>query len=132
MTTDAIQLRFEQLLDFIPHARSRSRRFAGCEQLVERSRSALRLGRLSLAEAFVREGGYDAARNAECLNVLGLIAEARGEWAKARRCWSCAARLDRTYQPSRQNLRRYFELFQFGRSDHPVTFGDETAFPSAS
>src|SRR3954451_2649519 len=88
----------------------------GCEQRLARARDAIRRGELDVAEAFVTEGGNDDELRtcAACLNVLGLIAEARGQWPAAKRFWGRSVRADRRYGPPRQNLRRYFELFQFG------------------
>jgi hypothetical protein len=97
----------------------------GCAQLLSRSRAALRLGKVDLAEAFVMEMGAFALGDPSCLNLLGLIAEARGNWDGARHFWGRAARRDRQYLPARQNIRRHFELFQFGCTTHPVAFGDE-------
>src|SRR5213080_3876838 len=77
---------------FFVRPRSRGRTFPGCDQLLERSRRALRRGKLDLAEAFVMEGGDAIWANAACLNVLGLIAEARGKWSKARRLWGRSIR----------------------------------------
>lgn len=102
--------------------------FPGREQLLARARAAVRLRDTDLAEAFVLEGGDPVWTCAACLNVLGLVAEARGQWAAAKRFWGRSVRADRRYEPPRQNLRRYFEWFQFGQSRVPVAFGDEPQF----
>ena len=99
--------------------------FSGSDQLVARARSALRRSRPDIAEAFILEAGDFVARSAPCLNLLGLIAEARGQWGKAKRFWGRSIRADRSYLPPRENLRRWFELTHFGRSAFSVAFGDE-------
>jgi hypothetical protein len=99
----------------------------GRDQLLDRAHAAVRLRELDAAESFILENGAAIWQDAACLNVLGLIAEARGDWRKARRLWGRAARANKCYQPAWQNLRRYFELFQFGRSASPVAFGDDAA-----
>lgn len=101
----------------------------GCDLLLLRARLAIRAGELAQAEAFVLENGEGLCHDAACLNVLGLIAEARGHWTLARKYWTRSTRADKQYEPARQNLRRYFELFQFGRSRQCVAYGDEQ--PSA-
>jgi hypothetical protein len=63
--------------------------------------------------------------DAPCLNLLGVLAVAEGDWNQAVRLWQRAVRVDHAYLPARRNLRRYFELFQFGRSDIPIALGDE-------
>lgn len=127
MNTQTIQMCWHQLFGWFSHP-GRPERFPGRSQLLSRSRRAIRRGRLDLAEALIMEGGDRAVHDASCLNVLGLIAEARGKWSKARRFWSRAARADKCYGPARQNLRRYFELCQFGRTRLTVAFGDEAEF----
>jgi hypothetical protein len=77
----------------------------------------------------VKEIGDGVWSHSACLNLLGLVAEARGDWSKARRLWSRAARTDRRYLPPRLNIRRYFELFKFGYSRYAVAFGEESHLP---
>ena len=93
----------------------------------------------SLREAreAIRSGDFDRARvllsdwdgttwiDAACLNVLGVLAVASSNWKQAARLWRLALRADPGYQPARQNLRRYFELFQFGYSQVKFALGDE-------
>jgi hypothetical protein len=101
---------------------------APCGNVLERARKAIRNGDTTLAEEILLEGGDAIRSNAACLNVLGLIAEARGQWRQARRCWRQSLCADGHYEPPRQNLRRYFEFFQFGKSSVLVAFGDEPEF----
>jgi hypothetical protein len=103
---------------------------AGLDQLLRRARLAIRAGKLDLAEAFVMEAGEGIWQNAACMNVLGLVAEARGDWQTAAKLWRRAIGADRAYQPPLRNLRRYFEMFQFGCSRDCVAFGDEPAVTS--
>jgi hypothetical protein len=93
--------------------------------------------RLQQARAAIRSGDFDRARtlladwdetvwvDGACLNVLGVLAVAESDWKRAARLWRAAVRANRAYQPPRQNLRRYFELFQFGRSSVAIALGDE-------
>ena len=111
-----------------PASLSSSCSVPGWEELLVRARAAVRRRELDVAEAVVAEGGDAVRTSAACLNVLGLIAEGRGQWPAARRYWSRSVRADRHYGPPRQNLRRYFELFQFGRSCCDVAYGDEPQF----
>jgi hypothetical protein len=97
------------------------------DELLGRARRAIRAGELELAQTLVMEYGDLAWSDAACLNVLGLIAEARGQWAEARRFWSNSLRADSRYEPPRQNLRRYFELWNWGRSEARRAVGDETS-----
>ncbi len=97
------------------------------DELLRRARAAIRAGAPELAEALGTEYGDLARSDAACLNVLGVIAEARGRWTDAKRFWGKSLRADPRYAPAYQNLRRYFELWTWGRSEYPRALGDETA-----
>ncbi|MBC8105824.1 MAG: hypothetical protein H7Z14_04475 [Anaerolineae bacterium] len=86
---------------------------------------AVRDGRFNDARALMTQESDHVPTDAPCLNLMGVLAMAHGHWDEAARLWRQALHADRTYLPSRRNLRRYFELFQFGRSSVPIALGDE-------
>jgi len=102
------------------------------DELVRRTRSALRARNAALAEALLGECGDAVETDPDCLNLRGLLAELRGEWQQARRYWVRAARHDPPSRAASQNLRRYFELYQFGRTWQAVALGDEPDTEAAS
>jgi hypothetical protein len=85
--------------------------------------AAARQGAWDLVEAELLKGGEVAMNDAACLNLLGLAAEWRGDWPRAKRMYGRAMRRDRSYLPAERNLRRYYELFTFGRSEVPKCLG---------
>jgi Flp pilus assembly protein TadD len=84
--------------------------------------SAAQRGEWKLASAELMKCPESALDDAACLNLLGLAAEVRGDWKCARKMYQRALQRDRSCQPAEQNLRRYFELFTFGRSHVPMCF----------
>jgi hypothetical protein len=54
-----------------------------------------------------------------------VLYESRREWRLARKFYGKAIGLDSHYEPAQKNLRRLYELKQFGRSQEPVALGDE-------
>jgi hypothetical protein len=56
---------------------------------------------------------------------MGVVCESRGEWRRARRFYGKAMRANRGFAPATQNMRRWFELFTFGRTSWPVALSDE-------
>lgn len=86
---------------------------------------AVREGRLDDARQSIAQEGDAADSDAWCLNLLGILAVLRGDWPVAARCWRRALVVDRNCVPARHNIRRYFELFQFGHSNEPFLLGDE-------
>jgi hypothetical protein len=112
-------------LFYLLHPRHETRMRLAPENLLDRARSAIRTGDAAVAESIIAECGEAAETDPDCLNVRGLIAELRGQWAQARSCWVRAARHSEPGHAARQNLRRYFELFEFGRTVVPAALGDE-------
>jgi hypothetical protein len=86
--------------------------------------AALRLGRLADALATLRGAGGQAASDAAGLNFLGVLCEARGESAAAKRYYGRAFRADRTFGPAQQNMRRMYELNALRRTTRGVAVGD--------
>ena len=81
--------------------------------------AAAEQGEWALAESELLKAGKAALNDARCLNLLGLAAEARGDWKRAKRMYGQAIRRDRSYLPAEMNMRRYYELFTFGHSNVP-------------
>jgi DNA-binding NtrC family response regulator len=63
-------------------------------------------------------------RMIEAHNLLGVLFEMRHEYSIAKRCYGRAIAIDSNYEPAQQNMRRLFELFQFGSSKEPVNLGE--------
>jgi hypothetical protein len=86
---------------------------------------------------FIRGGYYDDAEallklslerapyHAAFLNLMGAVFEANGEWRMARRYYGRAIAADKHSADAQQNMRRIFELFNFGGSREPIALGDE-------
>ena len=89
---------------------------------------AIRRGEFTRARAMFSAWDEPAHRDAACLNVLGVLAVAESDWKHAAKLWRAAVHTDAGYQPAQQNLRRYYELFQFGRSEVAIALGDEADF----
>ena len=61
----------------------------------------------------------------EVLNLTGVFLEMREEYENARKHYGRAIALDGNYEPAQQNMRRIFELFNFGSSKEPFNFGNK-------
>ena len=53
------------------------------------------------------------------LNLAGVMFEMREEFDQAKRCYGQAIRRNKNFEPAQTNMRRLFELFNFGTSDEP-------------
>jgi len=115
------------LLESEPVRRSVTRRQPQSERLLHIIRDAV---------SAVCQGDWDAAartlasapklssRSAECLNLIGVVRQARHDWAGARRYYGKAIRADRHYAPAEQNIRRLYELETFGSTNLPIALAD--------
>jgi hypothetical protein len=86
---------------------------------------------------FIRGGYYDDAEamldlalerapyHVPFLNLMGTVYEANGDWRLARRFYGRAIAADKRSADAQQNMRRMFELFNFGVSREPIALGDE-------
>lgn len=92
--------------------------------LISAARSAMLSGRWEQAEAILASAPEMAHSDATCLNLRGILHEARHEWKLARRCYGRAMRAQRHYTPAEQNLRRLYEMTTFGQSRLPVAMWD--------
>ncbi|HUO09382.1 MAG TPA: response regulator [Phycisphaerae bacterium] len=89
------------------------------EVLLARARMALTEGELGRAEALLLRASPMGQRDPAFHNLLGLLTELRENFADARRHYGKAISLDRDYAPAQQNMRRMYELREFGHSNEP-------------
>ena len=93
--------------------------------LLREVRREMRVGRLEEAEVLLKSAQQSGARDPQWLNLMGVLHEARGLWKLARKHYGKAMKADRRFAPAQQNMRRWYELFTFGRAREPVSLGDE-------
>lgn len=64
-------------------------------------------------------------QTAEYFNLLGVLYEAQAKWRLARKCYGKAIAADKHFAPAQTNMRRLYELENFGESEQPISLGDE-------
>jgi DNA-binding response OmpR family regulator len=60
----------------------------------------------------------------EVHNLLGVLSEMNEDYDTARKCYGRAIAVNSKYEPAQQNMRRIFELFNFGSSKEPFNLGE--------
>jgi hypothetical protein len=65
------------------------------------------------------------SKSVEAFNLAGVLAELLEDYGKAKKCYGQAIKLDKSYAPAQQNMRRLFEVDHFGSSKEPVNLGDD-------
>ncbi|HEY2586329.1 MAG TPA: response regulator [Tepidisphaeraceae bacterium] len=98
-----------------------------CAAAVRDASLAIRLRCFEDAERILESAGDAEVRDAAWLNLMGVVHESRGDWRRAKRFYGKAMRADRRFAPAEQNMRRWYELFTFGRTQWPVAMGDNRA-----
>lgn len=63
--------------------------------------------------------------SAEAFNLSGVLFEMLEDYDRAKRHYGQAIKLDKNYEPAQQNMRRIYELFQYGSSNEPFAMGDQ-------
>ncbi len=63
--------------------------------------------------------------NAEAFNLAGILFEMQEDFDRAKKYYGQAIKLDQDYEPAQQNMRRLFELFNFGSSKEPFALGED-------
>ena len=76
------------------------------------------------AREHLREVIRQNDRMTEAHNLLGVLFEMNEDYDQARKCYGRAIAIDSSYEPAQQNMRRIFELFQFGASNEPLNLGE--------
>ncbi len=61
----------------------------------------------------------------EAHNLRGILHEINRDYRAARKSYGQAIRLDSNHEAAQQNMRRIFELFNFGDSDEPLNLGEK-------
>ncbi len=95
----------------------------GYAGVLDRVRDALRARKFSEAESLLMKAADLAAKDAAYFNLLGALCELQLQWKLARKYYGRAIAADGRYEPAQQNMRRLYELTEFGRSALPLALG---------
>jgi FixJ family two-component response regulator len=82
---------------------------------------SFQLARLHLVKALELN-----TKSVEAFNLAGVLAEMQDDPDKAKKYYGQAIKLDKNYEPSQQNMRRLFELQNFGSSSEPFNLGEDS------
>lgn len=64
-------------------------------------------------------------RSAEVHNLRGILCEIAGDYDAAKKSYGQAIRLDSRHEGAQQNMRRLYELFNFGSSQETIHLGEK-------
>jgi response regulator RpfG family c-di-GMP phosphodiesterase len=95
------------------------------DELVEAAKRSLNLREFSEARKYIARALEIRSDSPEVFNLGGVLFEMLEDYDRAKRYYGQAIRLQRNYEPAQQNMRRIYELFQFGSSQEPFNLGDD-------
>ena len=87
--------------------------------LLARARVALVNSDLKRAEGLLLRAAPLGDKDPAYHNLMGLLTELREDFSGARRHYGKAISLNSKFAPAQQNMRRIYELREFGRSNEP-------------
>jgi DNA-binding response OmpR family regulator len=90
------------------------------EQTIRRAKRAINLRDFTAARRYLIEAMEINSKCPQAFNLSGVMYEMREDYDQARRYYGQAIKLDKYFEPAQQNMRRLFELFNFGSSTEAV------------
>jgi response regulator RpfG family c-di-GMP phosphodiesterase len=94
------------------------------EDHVQAAKRLLNLRQFTEAREHIAKALEVRTDSPEIFNLGGVLFEMIEDYDKAKRYYGQAIRLNRNYEPAQQNMRRIYELFQFGSSREPFNLGE--------
>ena len=88
-------------------------------------RSALRREDWGEAEALLMRAGPLSGNDPAFFNLVGVLREVEGNKDAAAEFYGRAIRANSNYAAAQQNMRRLYELKNFGHTEQTVALGDE-------
>jgi CheY-like chemotaxis protein len=90
-------------------------------------RDALRQGKIGTAESLLMTAGTISDGDPGFLNLAGIVHEAHGRSASARRFYEKALALQPSFEPAQHNLNRLNEIRTKGIASSGISFGEDVA-----
>jgi len=91
---------------------------------VQAAKRFLNLRQFSKAREHIVKALEIRTDSEEIFNLGGVLFEMLEDYDRAKRYYGQAIRLNKNYEPAQQNMRRIYELFQFGSSKEPFNLGE--------
>ncbi len=89
-----------------------------------RAKRALNRRSFQEAEVYLKQAIALNANSAEASNLKGVLHELQNEHDASFREYRAALKADRSYEPAKHNMTRYYERFTYGQSEIPIDTGD--------
>jgi DNA-binding NtrC family response regulator len=94
------------------------------EAHVQAAKRLINLQQFTAAREHIAKALEIRTDSPEVFNLGGVLFELLEDYERAKRYYGQAIRLNKNYEPAQQNMRRIYELFQFGSSKEPYNLGE--------
>ena len=95
------------------------------EYFLRCTKRAINLRDFVAAKQYIIKGLEMEPDSIHALNLAGVIFEMCEEFDQARRYYGQAIKRNKNFEPAQANMRRIFELFNFGISDEPFNLNNK-------
>ena len=97
------------------------------EDFLREAKRLINLQSFDLAGHMVTQALRFYENSPDAHNLQGILYEIAGNLDAAKKAYGRAIKLDSRHPAAQQNMRRMFELFNFGRSEEPLHYGDQVS-----
>ena len=97
------------------------------EDFLRETKRLINLQSFVLAGRMVSEALRFYEQSPDVHNLQGILHEIAGDYDAARKAYGRAIKLDSRHPAAQQNMRRMYELFNFGCSEEPLHYGDKAS-----
>ena len=95
------------------------------EDFLREAKRLINLQSFDLAKSMVAEALRIDERSPDAHNLRGILYEIAGDYDGARTSYGRAIKLNADHPAAQQNMRRLFDLFNFGRSEESIHYGEK-------
>ena len=100
--------------------------FGSTEDFLREAKRLINLQGFEMAGRMISEALSFDEHSPEAHNLQGVLHEIAGNYDAAKKSYGNAIKLEPNHAAAQQNMRRLFELFNFGRSEEPLNFGGKS------
>ena len=93
------------------------------EDFLREAKRLINLQDFGLAKRMVAEALRVDERSVEAHNLQGILAEIAGDYDTAKKSYGRAIQINSNHEGAQQNMRRLYELFNFGSSQEAIHLG---------
>ena len=105
------------------HVPQKTHSAESCNSHIVAAKRCLNLRSFAMARIHLIQALELNNKSVEAFNLAGVLAETLDDLDRAKKYYGQAIKIDKSYEPAQQNMRRLFELQHFGSTSEPLNLG---------